>query len=204
MCEQITSASTTSFPRKRESRAARCCTGALDPRFRACEEIPSSSFRARGLAREPGNHMWTAPASQGLGSCNGSGRLRSYVRPPAFARAGFCGAVGLTAGPDGLRGSGPKQERDVEAPTVSSGCPDPRIDRSPSCCRCPCSLQVCQVSVAGGLRPAVDAGRFRRSPSWPRRCGPSCWPTRLPPASLACAPAIPRATARRGPFWPAG
>src|SRR6266851_10295703 len=42
-----------------------------------------------------------------------SGRLRSYVRPPAFARAGFCGAVGLPAGPDGLRGSGPKQERDV-------------------------------------------------------------------------------------------
>src|SRR3982751_5456650 len=57
--------------------------------------------------------------------------------------SGLCDAVGMTAGPDGLRGSGPKHEGDVQAPTGSPGCPDPRIDRSPSCCRCPCSLQKC-------------------------------------------------------------
>src|SRR4051794_41236009 len=59
---------------------------------------------AEGLDREGvrpvGTHMWTAPVSQGAGSCDGSGRLRSYVRPL------WCGR--LTAGPDGLRGSGPK------------------------------------------------------------------------------------------------
>ena len=48
----------------------------------------------------PGTHMWTAPGSQGRCSCDGSGRLRSYVRPCVCGR--------LTAGPDGLRGSGPK------------------------------------------------------------------------------------------------
>ncbi|MGH7030931.1 MAG: transposase [Stellaceae bacterium] len=59
--------------------------------------------------------MWTAPVSQGRRSRDWSGRLRSYVRPPAFARAGLCGAVGMTAGPDGFRGSDPEHERDVGA-----------------------------------------------------------------------------------------
>jgi len=43
--------------------------------------------------------------SQGRGSCDGSGRLRSYVRPLWRGR--------MTAGPDGLRGSGPKKKSDV-------------------------------------------------------------------------------------------
>jgi hypothetical protein len=111
-------------------------------------------------SHSPGPHMWTAPGLQGLCSCDGlvgCGHM-----------SGLCCAVGLTAGPDGLRGSGSKQSSDVLAPTGPTGCPDPRIDRLPSCCRCPCSLQWCQVSVAGGLKSPVDAGTPRRSPSWPR------------------------------------
>jgi hypothetical protein len=45
------------------------------------------------------------PVSQGHSSSNAPGRLRSYVRPLRCGR--------MTAGPDGLRGSGPKQGNDV-------------------------------------------------------------------------------------------
>src|SRR3984885_10791950 len=69
-------------------------------------------------------HMWTAPAVQGVCGFDGSGRLRSYVRP-------VC-AVGGTAGPDGFRGSGPEHFDDVAASLGPWGCPDPRLDRSPS------------------------------------------------------------------------
>jgi hypothetical protein len=54
--------------------------------------------------RGAGAHMWTAPDPQGdfAAMCR-SGRLRSYVRP--------VDAVGWTAGPDGIRGSGPKHAK---------------------------------------------------------------------------------------------
>jgi hypothetical protein len=63
-----------------------------------------------GLAHDFNNiltgiHMWTAPVWQGHSSSNAPGRLRSYVRPLRCGR--------MTAGPDGLRGSGPKQGNDV-------------------------------------------------------------------------------------------
>jgi hypothetical protein len=78
--------------------------------------------------------VWTAPASQGLVAAgDGSGRLRSCVRP-------WCAAMS-TAGPDGLRGSGPKHHGGVYAPKGFPGYSDPRFDRSPSCC-CPCKRQV--------------------------------------------------------------
>src|SRR5438552_11241889 len=87
------------------------------------------------IPAKAGTHMWTAPVSQGRCSCDGSGRLQSYVRPV------WCGR--MTAGPDGLRGSGPKQGYDVWAPKGSTGCPDPRIDRLPCCGGCPFQVQVC-------------------------------------------------------------
>ncbi len=40
-----------------------------------------SSTSHRAFPAKAGIHMWTAPVSQGVGSCDGSGRLRSYVRP---------------------------------------------------------------------------------------------------------------------------
>ena len=39
-------------------------------------------------------------------------------------------------------------------------------------------------------RLAACAGKPSRSPSWPTRCGPSCWPERPPPLCAAGAPAI--------------
>jgi hypothetical protein len=48
-----------------------------------------ASSRTHLSRRKAGAHMWTAPVSQGHGSCDGPGRLRSYVWPPAFARASF-------------------------------------------------------------------------------------------------------------------
>jgi hypothetical protein len=82
-----------------------------------------------GASRDP---YVDGPRFARAGSCDGPGRLRSYVRP-------VC-AVGATAGPDGFRGSGPKHPGDVCAPMGPAGCPDPRIDRSPSRC-CPCQRQ---------------------------------------------------------------
>ena len=41
-------------------------------------------------SRESGNPYVDGPRLARPGSRDGSGRLRSYVRPPAFARAGFC------------------------------------------------------------------------------------------------------------------
>ena len=121
--------------------------------------------------------MWTAPASQGRCSVEWrSGRLRSYVRP---LRAAW-----MAAGPDGLRGSGPKHHGGVYAPKGFPGCSDPRFDRSPSCC-CPCNTRSECVECA--FRPEAAGDKAHRSPSWPRASEPSCWPARLPQASSACA-----------------
>src|SRR5206468_331706 len=57
-------------------------------------------------SRESGNPYVDGPRLARLGSADdGSGRLRSYVRPLRAAR--------MAAGPDGLRGSGPEQGSDV-------------------------------------------------------------------------------------------
>jgi Putative transposase len=51
------------------------------------------------------------------------------------------------------------------------------------------SLQAPGQNEVSRLRPQAAGDRPRRSPSWPRASGPSCWPARLPQASSACAPA---------------
>jgi hypothetical protein len=61
-----------------------------------------------------------------------------------------------------------------------------------------------QVLLMGGLKPAPAGGRFRRSPLWPRRSGPSCWSAPLPRASSTCAPALPAATGGCGADLAAG
>src|SRR5262249_55574079 len=95
-------------------------------------------------------------------SRDGSGRLRSCVRP-------WCAAMS-TAGPDGLRGSGPKHHGGVYAPKGFPGCSDPRFDRSPSCC-CPCKRQV-RTRVSELLRlgqkpPAINLTTHHHSPECP-------------------------------------
>ena len=171
-------------PRPHTGRNAACVIGLDNQRpIQACPPVPARGRLWLEQGAEPGTHMWTAPVSQGRWSCDGSGRLRSYVRPPAFARAGFCGAVGVSAGPDGFRGSGPEQEHDVGASLGSAGCPDPRIDRSPSRC-VPCKRQSCPrkrgkaVSASCLLRFPVDLAAHHHGPddagmaqmmrAWPR------------------------------------
>jgi gamma-glutamyltranspeptidase/glutathione hydrolase len=77
--------------------------GAIDGDGRAVSFIQSLywEFGSGVVSPSTGILMWTAPGLQGGAAwmCR-SGRLRSYVRP--------VDAVGSTAGPDGIRGSGPK------------------------------------------------------------------------------------------------
>ena len=77
---------------------------ALDgrPEMNSTESAP---YQNSVIPAKAGTHMWTAPVSQGHCSCDGSGRMQSYVRPLRCGR--------MTAGPDGVRGSGLKQGRDV-------------------------------------------------------------------------------------------
>src|SRR5215471_21795400 len=71
----------------------------------------------------------------------------------------------MAAGPDGVRGSGPKHGSDVEeAPLRPTGCPDPRTDRSPSCC-CPCKRQSGDaVCGSDRLRLAVEFAAHQHGP----------------------------------------
>ena len=118
--------------------------------------------QARHLARQIRHTLLAATRRCSSASCRGpfgavTPNSAAYVDGPRLARAVRCslGRIGsvavicpalergrLTAGPDGLRGTGPKQERDVDASTGSTGCPDPRIDRLPSCCSCACPPEM--------------------------------------------------------------
>ena len=113
-------------------------------------------------------------------------RFRSIaVICPAFVR----GTV--AAGPDGVRGSGPKHVSGVEDTDGSHG-----LSRSSDRPITILLLSLQAPECGERFRPPADGGRSRRSPAWPRRCGPSCWPARSSPASSACAPAIAKATAK--------
>jgi hypothetical protein len=68
-------------------------------------ELQKRKVTLTGRSAAAARLIGPAPVSQGHGSSNAFGRLRSYVRPV------WCGR--MTAGPDGLRGSGPKQGDDV-------------------------------------------------------------------------------------------
>src|SRR6516225_9659194 len=126
---------------------------------RAQSRTENDLIRIKPLSVVPaqaGTHMWTAPASQGRCSADdGSGRLRSYVRP--------LHAAWIAAGPDGLRGSGPEQGSDVYASLGSTGCPGPRTDRSPSCCG-PCKRQRAVVTGSSRLRSAVQFAAHQHGP----------------------------------------
>src|SRR5713226_5437423 len=114
-------------------------------------------FQSIAFPAQAGIHMWTAPDLQGFAAVNGSGRERSYVRPLR--------AVGLTAGPDGLRGSGPEHSGGVAAPLGPTGCPDPRFDRLPSRSLLPLSARlVSGVLVSDRQGPAVDLAADHHRP----------------------------------------
>src|SRR6516164_4465770 len=69
-----------------------------------------------------------------------------------------------TAGPDGLRGSGPKHHSGVYAPKGFPGCSDPGFDRSPSCC-CPCDLPL--FIHFRWVTKRLIKGLFVDPPGWP-------------------------------------
>lgn len=173
--------------------------------------------RAGGRARR----SRTAPgASPEQGMTRASvGRFRRRSRPasPAFVcgrplrcKGGFdrimvFGAIAVVcpacwrgasaAGPDGLREGVPNGQTASEglrtrlvAPLVGS--PGHRLPSRPPC--------TCGPDARLRRRPAQPvAGRLRRAPPWPARCGPSCWPAPRPRACAACGRAIPAARAKR-------
>jgi hypothetical protein len=67
-------------------------------------------------------HVWTAPWQEFLTFCS-IGRVRSRVRP-------VC-AAGMAAGPNALRGSGPKQNGALLGALTQAGSPNPRKMPSP-------------------------------------------------------------------------
>ena len=97
-------------------------------------------------------------------------RLRSIaVICPAFVR----GTV--AAGPDGVRGSGPKHGGGVEDTNRHHG-----LSRSSDRPITILLLSLQAPECGERFRPPAGGGRSPRSPAWPRRCGPSCWPAPPP------------------------
>ena len=83
-----------------------------------------------------GTHVWTAPGLRGFSSWDGSGRLRSCVRP-------VC-AAGQAAGHNALRGSGPNRKHAFNDAMTQTGSPDPSNDLV--CITSSCPRQFLQTS----------------------------------------------------------
>ncbi len=64
------------------------------------------------------------PRLQGFFGCLATGQVQSYVRP--------LDAVRMTAGPDGVRRSGPNQDYALLCALNYPGLPNPQLDRLPS------------------------------------------------------------------------
>jgi hypothetical protein len=115
------------------------------------------------------------------------GRVRSRVRP-------VC-AAGMAAGPNALRGSGPKQNGALLAALTQAGSPNPRNNRICITSSCPRQLMLPIYLLACLMLPAIVSAPCisRRGPSWPRPSAQSCWRARRPPPWLADALLIGRA-----------
>src|SRR6266478_7855909 len=102
-------------------------------------EQPSSPLRVT-CGRRPGKNFLTL--------CS-IGRVRSRVRP--------VDAAGVAAGPNALRGSGPKQSRALRRSALTqTGSPDPRNDRICIMSSCPRQL-VLPIYLLACLMPPATA-----------------------------------------------
>src|SRR6266478_2108504 len=100
-------------------------------------EQPSSPLRVT-CGRRPGENFLTL--------CS-IGRVRSRVRP--------VDAAGVAAGPNALRGSGPKQKRALEGALTQAGSPDPRNNRICITSSCPRQLVLPIYLLTCLMPPAI-------------------------------------------------
>ena len=115
-------------------------------------------------------HLWTAPSLQGWIWAEAL-ICRGAVICPA------CWRGTMTAGPDGVRGSGPSQSIELKAPDSISGCPGlaAAFRSSPSALVHPYRLEL-RPRRCCWITPSLGLDRRRRARARPRRCGQSCWP----------------------------
>ncbi len=96
-----------------------------------------------------------------------------------------------TAGPDGIRGSGPNRLRALEAPCPKRVLPIPGTTRVASRQFHPAKRVGFYGCVAKAVMATQSSWMLGSSPvgrAAPRRYGRSCWPRRRPQLWLACVP----------------
>src|SRR5215472_7056136 len=118
-----------------------------------CAKVAISARRKPLCGRPP-------PRKDFVAAGDGSGRLRSCVRP-------WCAAMS-TAGPDGLRGSGPKHHGGVYAPKGFPGVPilgstDRHLAAVPASARSECG----ERAFLGRKRPAINLAAHHHGPERP-------------------------------------
>ena len=106
----------------------------------SAEPSYSVCFAAKSLV----GHVWTAPWQELSDVFCSIGRVRSRVRP--------VGAASVAAGPNALRGSGPKQTGALRRSALTqAGSPDPRNDRI--CITSSCPRQLVPIYLLACLMP---------------------------------------------------